>query len=189
VDAWKKIDNFVASGDNAFAQLKKSPDFLKIFDEVVNNEGLYKHIFKGDPKYENGLLRDVGGVHSNKYLKPSSQTTGFIKGDVRIQPGTEKQLGNGYYEAKVQVYGDKGVRPEVYTDDWLKGKNSTFFPDSWSIEKIQAEIARGINNKVIDTDFKVTDGNTAFKAIMSDGVKLQIVYSGDKIISAFPNLR
>jgi hypothetical protein len=111
------------------------------------------------------------------------------RGDVRIQPDSKVDLGNGYYEAKVQVYGDKGAPGGTYVDDWLKGKKSTFFPDSWSTEKIYAEIANGIKNKVPDPTFSVSGSSTAFKTTMSDGTKLQMVYDGDKLISAFPNFR
>lgn len=56
-------------------------------------------------------------------------------------------------------------------------------------KKTQVEIANGIKNKVPDPDFPTSNGNTAFKATMTDGNKLQMVYDGDKLISAFPNLR
>ena len=187
INSWKKVDNL---NDNAFAQLKKDPDFLKKFDDVAKDTDLNKHIFDGDLTPDaNGLYREVSGIHSNKKLKPSSQNTGLNRGDARIQPDTRKELGNGYYEAKVQMYGDKGLPNGSYENGWLKGKKSTFFPDSWSPEKIQAEIANSIKNKVPDLDFPVSRGNTAFKATMTDGTKLQMLYDGDKLISAFPNLK
>ncbi len=189
IDAWNKTNQLVESGHDAFKTLRKEPDFLQKFDDVAKDADLNKHIFYGEPQYDEGLLRKVSGVHSNKNLKSTSQTTGFNRGDVRIQPNSKVDLGNGYYEAKVQIYGDKGVSAGNYVDDWLKGKKSTFFPDSWSTEKIQAEIANGIRNKIPDPAFPVSGGNTAYHATMSDGVKLQMIYSGDKLVSAFPNLR
>lgn len=185
-DAWKSVDNL---GDRAFDHLKKDPNFLRKLEEVRNDVDLNRHIFYGDQKLEGSLLRGVSGVHSNKRLVPPSQTGGFSRGDVRLQPGTKSNLGNGYYDAKVQIYGDKGAPGGTYVDDWLKGKKSTFFPDSWNPEKIQAEIAYGIRNKVPDPSFPVSSGNKAFKGIMTDGTKLELVYDGNKLISAFPNLR
>jgi hypothetical protein len=87
------------------------------------------------------------------------------------------------------MYGDKGIGPEKYTDDWLKGKKSTFFPDDWSIEKNQSEIANGIRKKVPDDEFPVSEGKTAYKATMTDGTKLQLIYEGENLKTAFPNLR
>jgi hypothetical protein len=186
VDAWKKLDDL---GGDVPAGFRKDADVVKNFKKVADDPDLNKHIFKGEPKIEGGLLRGVSGVHSNKNLKSASQTTGLNRGDVRIQPDTKTDLRNGYYDAKVQVYGDKGAPNGTYENGWVKGKKSTFFPNGWSKEKIQAEIANGIKNKVPDLDFPTSGGNTAFKATMSDGTKLQMVYDGDKLISAFPNLR
>lgn len=186
VDAWKKLDDL---GDIALNQLRKDSDFLKKFDEVVNDVDLNKHLFEGEPEVVDGLLRKVSGVHSNKNLIPTSQTSGISRGDVRIQPGSKVDLGNGYYEAKVQIYGDKGAPGGTYVDGWVKGKKSTFFPDGWSVEKTQAEIARGVKLKVPDPDFAISNGNTAFKAVMTDGTKLQLLYDGEKLVSAFPNFK
>lgn len=187
VDSRGKLFNL---GDDVVPQaLRRDPDFLKKFDDVANDADLNKHIFDGEPQFDGNLLRGVSGVHSNKNLVPSSQTTGLSRGDVRIQPDSKVDLGKGYYEAKVQVYGDKGAPGGTYLDDWVKGKKSTFFPDNWSLEKIQAEIANGIKNKIPDPDFPASNGNIAFKATMTDGTKLQMVYDGDKLISSFPNLR
>ena len=135
LQAWKKVHSLT---DNGFNLLKKDPDFLRKFQDVALN----KHIFDGEPKLNGGLLTEVGGVHSNKKLKSALQITGLNRGNVRIQPETKVDLRNGYYQAKVQIYGDKGTEQGTrYIDGWVKGKRSTFFPDDWSVEKIQAEIA------------------------------------------------
>ena len=69
-----------------------------------------------------------------------------------------------------------------------QGKKKTFFPNSWSEVKIQAEIARGVKNKTEDLSFPVSLGKFAYQATMSDGVKIQIIFDGDRLTSAFPNL-
>jgi hypothetical protein len=73
-------------------ELKKDPDFLNTFNDVVNDINLNTHIFKGDPEYVNGLLREFGGVHSNKYLKSSSQTTGLNRGDIVTLPKNRTRI-------------------------------------------------------------------------------------------------
>jgi hypothetical protein len=89
VNAWRKIDDLE---DNAFDQLRKDPDFLKKFDDVVKNDKLNSHSFKGDVTSTvgaDGVTRHkVTGIHSNK---------AFADGTARINPGTEvTDLGDGF---------------------------------------------------------------------------------------------
>jgi hypothetical protein len=88
----------------------------------------------------------------------------------------------------VQIFGDKGLPDGTVEDGWVKGKKSTFFPDSWSREKILAEVANCLKNKVPDSQFPVPNGNSAFKATMTDGVTLQIIFKGSSLSTVFPNL-
>lgn len=46
-----------------------------------------------------------------------------------------------------------------------------------------------LKNKVLDLGFSTSMGKTAFKATMSDGIRFQIIYDGDILVSAFPILR
>ncbi|UII33935.1 DUF6443 domain-containing protein [Fulvivirga ulvae] len=161
---------------------------IKEFDEVVQNVDLNNHIFKGDLNVDiNGNIRGVSGVHSNKKLIPDHPVS-YKQGDIRIQPGTENPLVKGYYQAKVQVYGKNYTAQGATIETWVKGKKSTFFPDSWSVEKIQSEIAEGLRTKVLDPTFPTPPGSTAYKATMSDGTKLQLIYEGTVLKTAFPNL-
>lgn len=118
--SWLKASQLVKSGDNAFKQLKKDPDFLRKFKGIINDADLNKHIFNGEAKYQDGLLRGFSGVHSNKNLVPPSQSS-FNQGDIKIQI-TVNDYGNGYVKHKVQMYGKKGDGQGGWTDGWLKGK-------------------------------------------------------------------
>ena len=162
VDSWKKLDDL---GDNAFNQLKKDPDFLKKFDDVVKNSVLNKHVLEGDVSYE--ILEagqkkwKAGGVHHK---------TAFDNGAARIKSGTKSTPNaNGYYTAKVEVY-----HPEFPDNGGfkVKSKESTFFPDDWSLDKLQAEIAGAIKNK--GTPKVYPDGRKLYKGTMTDGTELAI---------------
>ncbi|MEY8780033.1 EndoU domain-containing protein [Allomuricauda sp. XS_ASV26] len=175
VDAWKKLDDL---GDNAFNQLRKDPDFLKKFDDVVKNDGLNKHLLEGDVEIigtnaagEN--IYNVTGVHSNK---------AFADGTTRIKPGTQvEDLGDGFYKAKVekQINGfvnDQGTSWKVKTN------KSTFFPDNWSAEKIQAEIVNAFKNKTSIGGTKYQGTTTTCHTVV------MFLDEAGKIKTAFPSL-
>ena len=163
VDSWRKLDDL--GTDIVPDAMRRNPDFLKKFDDVVNNDGLNKHVFSGNISYE--ILEagqkkwKVGGVHHK---------TAFENGTARIKSGTKSTPDiNGYYTAKVEVY-----HPEFPDNSGfkVKSKESTFFPDSWSVDKVQAEIAGAIKNKGTPNVFP--DGRKLYKATMTDGTDLAI---------------
>ncbi len=190
VSRWKELDDLTVSGDNTFAQIKKDPDFLQRFDDIAKNNKLNDHIFRGELKRDDkGNIRDVAGVHSNENLLSEDSNITPTQGDIRIKPNSKIDLDKEYYKGKIQVYGKNYESDGTPIDAWRKPKRSTFFPDSWSREKIQAEIALGIKNQTTDPLFPVSNSNIAYKAVMSDGTKLQLLYdSSNNLISAFPNL-
>ncbi len=177
VDSWKKLD---VLNDNAFRNLKKDPDFLKKFDDVVKNDGLNKHVLEGDISYEileTGQKKwKVGGVHHK---------TAFDNSTARIKPGTKSTPNaNGYYTAKIEVY-----HPEFPDNGGfkVKSKESTFFPDDWSVDKLQAEIAGAIKNKGTPTVYP--DGRKLYKGTMTDGAELAIwENAAGNITSTYPVL-
>lgn len=178
VKAWEKADDLVEAGDDAFKQLKRDPDFLEKFDNVINNQKANDHVFKGeveitgtnsagDPIYK------VSGIHSND---------AFIDGTVRVKPGTQiEDLGDGFYKAKVEKQ-IEGFVNDQGTNWKVKTKKSTFFPDSWSKEKIQAEIAHAFKNKTS------VSGNK-YEGLTTGGKKITM-YLDDagEIKSAFPEI-
>ena len=77
------------------------------------------------------------------------QKVEFVSSTSRIKPGTEiDDLGDGFYSAKVEKQID-GLVNDQGTNWKVKGDKSTFFPDSWSTDKIQAEIANAFQNKTL----------------------------------------
>jgi len=179
IDSFKKLDGI--EGD-AFRDLKKDPDFLKKFDKVANDVGLNDHIFRGhiEPKFKPDGTQywDAGGVHSKKAIDD-----GFA--DYR---GTQDPVGPeglGYYKSKVKVYDPSFPQNGGWKS---KGKASTFFPDSWSIEKIQAEITKVLkdNPRLLQVE---PNGRKLFGGVMSDGVELRVwINLGGGLESAFPFL-
>jgi hypothetical protein len=168
-DAWRKLDDL---GEDA---LRKDSDFLKKFDEVLKNDGLNKHIFEGDVKpigtnAAGDPIYKVTGVHSDK---------AFSSGKVRIKEGTKSTPDmNGYYTAKVEVE-IEGFSNHLGEPWKVKSDPSTFFPDNWSVDKIQKEISVGLSNAVPDV------GNR-YIGTMSDGTKLAIHIEEGIVKSAYP---
>jgi len=184
VRAWEKVDDLVENGDNAFKnafkELKKNPDFLKKFNDVINDVNVNEHIFKGHIKKKiraNGTeYWDAGGVHSKKAIDDSHAA-------FRTTPETIGPSGAGYYTAKIKLYDP--IFPQ--NGGWKsKSKASTFFPDFWNKERIQAEIGRVLINNPITKEIR-PDGSKLLGGVMSDGVELRIWQNADgSLISAFP---
>ena len=61
----------------------------------------------------------------------------------------------------------------------VKAKKSTFFPDSWSARRVQAEIAQAMENMRLISGSK-------YEGVMSDGTVLQLYINNGVIDSAFP---
>lgn len=103
-------------------------------------------------------------------------------GKGRIVPNTKVDIGPselGYYKAKVEIY-----NPDFPDNGGWKVKNSkkgmsTFFPDSWSKQKLQEEFAFAFKNK----EYK---SSNIWHGTMSDGVKLQFHIDNGIIKTAFP---
>ena len=80
---------------------------------------------------------------------------------------------------------DARTRGEPYSNNggWkTKTDKSTFFPDSWSTEKIQAEIAHAFKNKIPD------GGNKFFGFTTGDKKITMYLDEAGNIKTAFPNL-
>ena len=126
-----------------FNHLKKDPKFLKKFSNIIKNNSLSEHTFIGHLTSSigiDGITRyKISGIHSSK---------AFLNGITRIKPGTQvENLGDGFYKPKIEKQIDGFVNDQ--NTNWkVKADKSTFFPDYWSIEKIQAEIAFALKNIV-----------------------------------------
>ena len=86
-------------------------------------------------------LWNVSGAHSGSALDPSKLR---IKGNkTPPNPGPDD-----FYSAKVEANVEAFTgEPYAPNGGWkVKAKPSTFFPDSWSTLKIQAEIANAVKN-------------------------------------------
>ncbi len=183
VDALKKIDDL---GDDAFKQLRKDPDFLKNFNNILSNVDLNDHIFKGDIKFELGRIRGIRGVHSKIAVNvPNNQINGFRQGDIRFKTGTKNPSNaspNDFYSVKIEIYGKKGDGSGGWIDGWIN-KRSSFFPDSWSKQKIQAELANAFKTKSFN---RVESGANVFRGRTTDNSIIEIVIRDGVIKTAYP---
>ncbi len=94
------------------------------FTQIIGDRGLL-HIFRGEIK--NGIASGVHHISAIRF------------GAARIIPGSIKNLGKGFYKAKVEV---------LHGTEWiLKTDESTFFPDDWNEEMVLDEIYKIIKRK------------------------------------------
>ena len=151
------------------------PVYLKAFNKISSAEKINQHTFVGEIVSKVGqdgvTSYSITGIHSNQ---------AFADGTARIKPGTEiKDLGDGFYQAKVE----KRIPGFVNKDgtDWrVKREKSTFFPDSWSRERVQAEIAHAYNNR------RLLRGNK-YEGLTSSGHKINLYLDeSGSINTAFP---
>lgn len=180
IDEWIKVEYLLTK--------RKQIDFLINLKKIKNFDELNIEVFKG--KTGKTLLEEfehLPSPHPNSHYswqakgvhhKEALQNFG-TGGKGRIVAGTKVDIGPpelGYYEAKVELN-----IPEFGGGWKVKNgkKKSSFFPDSWSKERVQEELTFASKNKV----FK---GGNKYEGIMSDGVKVQFHIDNGVIKTAFP---
>ena len=138
-------------------------------------------------------IRKFSGVHS-KIAIVDDTDTGYIpsRGDVRFKPDPNQTIpDDDYYEVKIQMWGTKFTPQNVPYEDWLAPKKSTFFPNSWSKDRIYAEIAFAIDNsRQFESSKFNNSGNLLYRVKMTDGVTLEMWVNPTTglIESAYPNI-
>lgn len=192
IDEWAEIVHLTTH--------RKSVQFLKNYGEIKANLKLDKHIFKGDlnPREDIPVSslnpKDTFAANGRPDLK-NYNPSGLhslrppIPNDVMIDSISSPNT-LGYYKAKFRKKPGNGwFNPSKSSGDplreWTSAKESTFFPDSWTKQKIQEEIALAMLLKVRNPKKISID---EFAGIMSDGVKLKILIdkNSGKIESVFP---
>ena len=184
-DYWIKMNRNDAEFLDIWKTVEKKPFrghfwFLENTSIIRNSDEMNKEIFLGlpkktrnkkitDPSDPHYYTYDGKGVHYKTALKNPSNPNGL--GDIILGPFP---LGKGFYEAKIRVW-------IVEINAWrVKKKPSTFFPDDWSQQRIQEELAIAFQNK------KFQSGN-AYNGKMSNGVKVRFHIENGIIKSAYPN--
>jgi Bacterial EndoU nuclease len=184
VDVWKNEIQFLKNN--------RTYEFLESFHFVRNSDELQIEIFKGrsgkklklefenlpPPHPDNRYTWDAKGVYHIEALQVSG-----LGGKGRIISGTKADTGPqglGYYKAKVEIY-----NPEFPNNGGWKikkstnGFSSTFFPDLWSKQKLQEELAFAFANK----QYKFSN---VWIGQMTDGVRVQFHIDNGIIKTAFP---
>lgn len=87
------------------------------------------------------------------------------------------------HEAKVEIYSVdfQGTANSTGEAGWKVKGESTFFPDSWSKERLLEELALAFKNKKFDR-------HNQWIGIMSDGVRVEFDINNNVIQSAHPIL-
>jgi hypothetical protein len=119
---------------NISSAVRSRPSFLQAFNEILENTNLTEHIFKGKIEITGGTPGaysfKVGGVH---HVDALNGTIARIKSGTMTPPNSK-----GYYEARVEMHHPDNVNNSGWK---VKPDRSTFFPDTWSKQKVQSEIA------------------------------------------------
>jgi len=181
-DAWAE---FVSE----LAHYRKSLDNLINYLFMKNSDELTTEIFKGrngkklkenaiPPYNHTHYTWDSKGVHHKNAL----QETG-LGGIGRIEPLSSKvdigPAGLGYYKAKVQIWHSDYPPSGAWLFKNSKGHMANFFPDTWTQQKVQQELAIAFKNKIFINQNK-------WIGKMSDGVKVEFRIDNGTIKTAFP---
>lgn len=169
-------------------KLKNDINYLKLYRNIKNSSEVNTEIFTGrvgkklkadaTPPYIFNHYKWLGkGVHHKNALQAEG-----LGGKGRIVAGTKTPVGPsnlGYYRAKVELH-----NPEFPNNGGWKVKESqkgmsTFFPDNWSKERLQQELAYAFKNKI-------HTGGNAWVGKMSDGVKVKLHINNGILESAYP---
>jgi hypothetical protein len=183
VEQWSKVEYFKPK--------RKELDFLIDLKKLKNSDELEIEVFKGrsgkklklefenlpPPHPDNRYTWDAKGVHHKEALQSFGSG-----GKGRIVAGTEVDVGPqglGYYKAKVEVYNPEFPNNGGWKVKDSKGGKSTFFPDSWTKQKLQEELAFAFESKIYQK-------NNIWHGKMSDGIKVQFHIDNGIIKTAFP---
>ena len=181
IDYWNDIEHFTGK--------RKEIDFLKDVRKIKNFDELNVEIFKGRkgkklrddavPPYNHiSYTWESKGVHH----KDALQSTG-VGGIGKIDPLSSKidigPSGLGYYKAKVKIWHPDFPPNGAWLTKNSKGGMSNFFPDSWTKQKLQEELALAFKNKTFQK-------NNIWHGVMSDGIKVQFHIDNGIIKTAFP---
>jgi hypothetical protein len=97
---------------------------------------------------------------------------------------------SGFYQAKVRIKAPDGWLNPIDGTVYAQAKDSSCFPDSWSLQKIQQEVAFVIKNKGNELGILTNKGTYFYKGYMTDGRRMAIVSEPNGIIvSAYPYLK
>ncbi|WP_158728537.1 MULTISPECIES: EndoU domain-containing protein [unclassified Flavobacterium] len=183
VDIWKNEIQYFKN--------QRTFEFLENFHIIRNSHELDIEVFKGrsgkklkkefenlsPPYLDNHYTWEAKGVHHKEALQVFG--TG---GKGRIVTGTKVNIGPpelGYYKAKVEVYNSDFPNNGGWKVKNSKGGMSTFFPDSWSKQKLQEELVVALKNK----EYQFSN---IWHGTMSDGVKIQFHIDNGVVKTSFP---
>ncbi|WP_316768708.1 EndoU domain-containing protein [Pedobacter frigiditerrae] len=174
IDTWRDVEDL-----ENFSVLRKDVEFLKDLRFIKNeSDDLNLEVFSGvgDKKFKGGNLDPNLPINYTYPSKGVHHIDAINAGTSKII-GSKNYIGNTlYYNAKVEVY-------NTHLSQWKKKKTnkgySTFFPDQWSKQKVQQEMALAFKNKKKYPKY--------FKGKMSDGVNCIIYIENGKVTTMHPS--
>jgi len=173
------------------ANYRKNINILENYRFLKNSDELNIEIFKGrnGKKLKDDAIPPFNHTHytwesKGVHHKDALQSTG-IGGIGKIEPLSSKidvgPPGLGYYKARVEIWHSDFPPNGAWLKKNSKGGMSTFFPNSWTKQKLQQELAIALRNKIFI-------GKNAYKGTMSDGVDVIFYIDNGIIKSAHPSI-
>lgn len=176
----------------------------KFFELIDNKEGLrklylQKWLHKFDDNFINHISGDVGNETISIFFKElfyvSTKGEGghwlnkFLKVDEIIYPPGVTNISqipdDLPFKAKVIIKSKKGR-------SFPKETVSSMFPKNWSIKRIQEEVSYIYENTVVNNNGFIeknfSTGISKYRAISTNGFKIQIEIKNKNIINAYPYL-
>lgn len=188
VDYWAQIET----------KAERNVEFLFEIQAIRSLQELNEEVFKGkvtsvlnkdappQPPYATNHYKWAAtGIHYKDGLKANG------KGGVgRIVANTKAEIipPGGYYNAKMEMYDPNFTFTTNSTKEvgWVVKKSnkgySTFFPDSWSKQKVEEELTIAFRTKVYD--YTDPHGTNIYKGTMSDGVECIIYINKNNIVTS-----
>lgn len=182
IDVWKDIEGF--------ENLRRDTFYLRRLGFVKKQANFNAHLTIGElngtkffnPPNGNIINYRTEGIHTLRPPVPDNMLF-----TVTIPPKHTE-----FYKIKVRIKGPDGwsnpLDDNNVTKFYAAEKESTCFPNSWTMQKIQQETAailleKGLKKGVHNPE----NGLYKFDGIMSDGTKIRVISKEDgTLVSAFP---
>ncbi len=191
IDEWEEISELI--------EVRQSVDFLSQYRRIRISQPFQDHLYKGD--LNPNLTVDVSSLSPSKTFVANGfpnikkhRATGLhslhppIPSDIELVSILEGPNANGYYLAKYRKKPGNGWQNPINNSEYTNPKVSTFFPDTWSQQKINEEVALALS-KSDGGGQLLNSGSIRLELELTDGTNLIVLTkSNGDLITAYPEV-